>query len=301
MKAYITNSNSKQIVYNLDTSNINTDDEIFHIDFDWFSQYEIRGLLAFKMLFQNPDEFFKQYRKKKTYDRKEYVYEGQAPAHHNSPNCDRILSSFHNYKLPEEIKKKGEDAIIEFRNWFKEHSYLMEDKMDLFLDRLRWKFKLESRPEVVDYKNSGVEIIQNLNLNELEREIEKKIKSANDFYTSSGKIQTILDHFGAFAFIHKNRQPPRENSTNYSNEEIWGVLKEFDEEFKTPIIFLLREYYKIKYNPELEFEGYLLEQLGFEPCRQCYDYNYLDNFESKDLNSNNYNNSELDDDDDLPF
>lgn len=276
MKAYITNSNSKRIVYKLDLENIDINEEIFHIEFKWFSKYEVKGLLAFKLLYQNPEEFFKQYKRRNTIDTKKYVYEGQPPAHHLSPDCERIQSSFHNYKLPDEIKERGEDAIREFREWFKEHSYLMDDKMELFLDRLRYKFGLEKRPEVVDYTNSGVEIIENLNLEELESEIEKKIKKSNEYYNSSYKVKVILDNFGMQSFIYKDNKEPYRNRTNYNNEEIWSVLKEFDEEYKTPITFLLREYYRVKYNPELEFEGALLEQLGFEPCRQCYELNIIE-------------------------
>ena len=281
----LTNSNSKRIVYKLNLDNFDASEEIFHIKFKWFSKYEKKGLLAFKLLFQNPEEFFRKYKPRKAIDTRQYVFEGQASAHHKDPSCERILSSFHNYKLPEEIKEKGEEAIQEFRNWFKEHSHLMEDKMDLFLDKLKWKFGLEERPDVVDYKNSGVEIIENLNLEELESEIENKIEKTISWYNSSNKIRVMLDNFGVSSYIYKDKRKPYYNRTNYSNKEIWTVLREFEEEYKTPITFMLREYYKVKYNPELKFEGSLLEQLGFEPCRQCYDSKYIDEFERRDNKS----------------
>jgi len=281
MKAYITNSNSKRIVFRLDLENIDVNEEIYHLEFKWFSKYEIKSILAFKLLFKNPEEFFIKYRKKKILDTKQYIYEGQSPAHHLTPDCERILSSFHNYKIPEEIKEKGEEKIKEFREWFKEHSYLMEDAMDLFLERMRLKFGLKEKPEIVNYNNSGVEVIDNLNLEELETEINNKIEKTNDFYKSSRKIKIILDNFGKSSFIYKNKKEPYNNETEYGNEEIWEVLREFENEYKNPITFFLREYYRVKYNPELEFEGTLLEQLGFEPCHQCYDWDYISEFENR--------------------
>ncbi|SDO42156.1 hypothetical protein SAMN04487951_12623 [Vreelandella arcis] len=32
---------------------------------------------------------------------------------------------------------------------------------------------------------------------------------------------------------------------------------------------LLEEYFRIKFNPELKFDGNLLEYLGFIPCKSC--------------------------------
>lgn len=280
MKAYITKSNSKSIVYKLDFDSIDLNEEVYHVDFKWFSKYEIKGLLAFKMLFKSPEQFFKKYKPKKTLDTKQYVFEGQAPAHHIDPNCERILSSFHNYKIPEEVKEKGEESVEEFRSWFKENSYLLEDKMDFFLDKLRWKFGLSERPEAIDYKNSGVDLIENLNLEELESRIETKIRESNKFYQSTSKNKVILDNFGQYSFLYKEKKDPYGNNTNYSKEEIWAVLEEFDVEYKTPLTLLLREYYRVKYNPELEFEGSLLEQLGFAPCRSCHFIEDLDTFDN---------------------
>ena len=131
------------------------------------------------------------------------------------------------------------------------------------------RFNLSVRPEVVDYNNSGVETVDNLNLEELDKRITELITNANNFYISNLKNKIILDHFGKFAYIYRNKKIPTPNNSGYSNEDIWAILKIFDETYKTPIIKLLREYYRIKYNPEIKFEGKLLEQLGFKNCNQC--------------------------------
>jgi hypothetical protein len=290
MKAYVTNSNAKSIIYKLDVDSIDTNQAIYKIDFRWFSNYEVKSLLAFKLLFQNPEEFFKKYKRKKAIDKKEFVFEGHLPSHHNTPDCERLLANFFNYKIPDEIKSKGDNAITEFREWFKEHMYLMEDRMDFFLNRMKWKFDLKERPKVVDYKNSGAEQIESMDLETLEKRIELLIKNANNFYTSNHKHKVVLDNFGRNSFIWREKKSPFNNNTNYTNEQIWEVLKEFEETYKTPIANLLREYYRVKFNPELEFEGCLLEQLGFQPCRKCYGHDYISLFDDS-INRGDLDNS----------
>lgn len=269
MEAFITNSNAKSIVYNLDVNTIDVEGEIFRIEFKWFSIYEVKGLLAFKLLFEDPEKFFQQYKKRKAIDTKQYIFEGKLPSYHLKPNCERLLSRFHNYKIPDEIKAQGDGKIAEFRLWFAENMDSLEKDPAFFLERMRMRFNLSVRPEVVDYENSGVETVENLNLEELDKRISELIENANHFYISDLKNTTILNHFGKFAFIYRTRKSPNPNNSGYSDEEIWKVLQKFDNTYKTPIITLLREYYRIKYNPEIKFEGKLLEQLGFQPCNQC--------------------------------
>lgn len=269
MDAYITKSNAKNIVFNLDVSVIDTKKEIFRIEFKWFSGYEIRSILAYRLLFENPELFFQKYIKKKAVDTKQYIFENKLPSYHSNMDCGRLLSKFHNYKIPEEIKEQGNDKINEFRIWFVENIESFEKDPEFFAERLRMRFNLERRPEVVNYENSGVETFNNLNLDELDKAIVNKIENAEKFYNQSEKNKIVLDNFGKCAFLYKEKKVPTSNTTGYSNQEIWEVLKTFDTEFKEPIISLLREYYRVKYNPEMKFEGKLLEQLGFLHCNQC--------------------------------
>jgi hypothetical protein len=39
--------------------------------------------------------------------------------------------------------------------------------------------------------------------------------------------------------------------------------------FKKPFKDLLLQYLMVKYNPELKFNGLLLEQLNFKKCHKC--------------------------------
>ena len=41
--------------------------------------------------------------------------------------------------------------------------------------------------------------------------------------------------------------------------------------FKKPFKDLLLQYLMVKYNPDLKFDGLLLDQLGFKMCHNCYE------------------------------
>jgi hypothetical protein len=58
--------------------------------------------------------------------------------------------------------------------------------------------------------------------------------------------------------------------------EIKEFLKKYDVQFKIPAKDLLIEYFRVKFNPELKFEGKLLEQLVFKLCGLCYNENLHD-------------------------
>ena len=282
MDAYITKANAKRLVNNLDISTIDINKEIFKIEFKWFNDYEVRNLLAFRLLFENPIVFFEQYIVRKAVDTKQYIYEGNLPSYHYSSDCGRLRSTFNNFKIPEEIKCQGDNKIAEFRIWFIENIESLENNPDFFMERMRMRFNLEVRPEAVNYSNSGVNDFYNLNLNELESQITSLIIRANEFYTSSVEIQVILSNFGKISYIYKNKKSPNHNSTGFSNSAIWNVLEKFDINFKEPIIQQLREYYRVKYNPEMKFEGELLSQLGYKLCKQC-EKEYYKDYNEKSL------------------
>jgi len=300
-KVFITNANAKNIVYKMNF-NFDFKEEIYKLDFKWFNNYEVNNLLAFKLLFKNSYDFFQIYKKQKPIDTKEFIFEGQSPSYHNNINCERLNSSFINFKIPEEIKKRGDKAVEEFRVWFKENMYLMEGNMDFFLDRMRWKFGLSEKPKVVDYKNSGVDHVDNLDLTTLESRIDLLIFGANLFYSKSTNHKIVLDNYGKNSFIWKEKKKPINNITGLSNEFIWQILMEFELNYKNRISAFLKEYYKVKYNPELKFEGYLLEQLGFRPCHNCYSNKFVlenKNKVNRNLTDNNY--PFFENTDDLPF
>ncbi len=80
----------------------------------------------------------------------------------------------------------------------------------------------------------------------------------------------MIRRFEKKTFLAYKEEAIRNNDTRYSDDAIKGFLKKYDEHFKKPVTELLIEYYKVQYNPELKFEGYLLEMLGFKACSACH-------------------------------
>lgn len=279
---YITRFNANSVIHNMDIDdNIHfLDREIYKIDFKWFNKLEISTLLSFKHLYKDPAEFFEKYKKRDSSDTKVWVYEGLAPSYHHSLECERLNSDFTNYKIPKEIKVKGDVAIQEFRFWFKSNQHLLETASDLFFDKLKWKFNLIENPESYFKKNSGIEEKVNLSLDDLEKRIEKIISNANTYYLNNYENKIILNEYGKISYISNQDKLPDNfyNKTPYPIGLVLEVLKKFENSFKVPLKFLLNEYYRVKYNPNLKFEGRLLEQLGFKSCTSCKERLPLDSF-----------------------
>lgn len=270
--AYVTLSNIKKIVYKSDLDN-NLNDEVYKIPIYFFSKYEEKSLLAIKELLKDPAKYFSDiYKPRVVEDTFTYIYEEGNPAYHKYSCCPILNSNFYNYKIPKEIIEKGDNVVKDFRIWFKNVEHLL-DKPDIFTLRLFSKWGISSNPKSINFSNSGFIKKENLNLNELESKIDRLIKNAGVFYYKSSKNKTILKRFSKLSFLYKEDEI-KKNDTPYTDEEVKGLLKYYDDTFKGPLKKLLIEYYKLKFNPNIEMKDYLFEQLGFVPCSHCHDDNY---------------------------
>jgi hypothetical protein len=269
MECFITVANAKSIINSANNDRINENEEVFHINFKWFSPFEVKSLLTFKLLFENPNDFFKSYEKRKEPNQRNFIFEVRPPSYHLNSSCDSLLASFFNYAIPTLIKQRGDKIITEYRSWYIENQYLLKDRVGDFVEKMIIRFGIETVPVALNYENSGISDFQDINLAELEGKIEELVKEAELFYTSCQKNRDILNNYGKISFIHRQKKEPYKNPTRFTNGEIWSVLEDFEQNFKTPITRNLSKYYMIKYNPELRFEDTLLQQLGFNPCMRC--------------------------------
>ena len=60
-----------------------------------------------------------------------------------------------------------------------------------------------------------------------------------------------------------------DNDTGLSDDEVRKFLLDYEERFKLPIMHYLKEYYRMKYNPDLSIDEKLLKFLNFRPCGAC--------------------------------
>ena len=268
--AYITSANAKNIVRKIDATSLDLDGNIYKRPIYFFSKYEKNSLLAIQELLSNPKKFFTEiYIPIKVTDTYAYVYEGQKPAYHKSSECPLLRSDYRNFEIPESIKKRGKNEINKFRNWFKQHEYLLETP-DIFAMRLNLRFGINTNPRVINYDNSGYSEINNYSLEQVKNKIDSMIKDAGRFYYRTEKNKAILGRFSKFTFLAYKLDPIKNNNTGYGDNEVKMFLKDYDNQFKKPLKALLFEYYRIKLNPDINLEGFLLEQLNFKQCAKCH-------------------------------
>lgn len=301
MLVYITKHNFSKIVRKIPLNSVNLDGQLYeryNIILDTiFSKYEKTELLLYKILSEDPKRFLdevytKVQEKEDTYT---WVYEEKKkPCYHGSPNCPRLTSPFENYKIPLPIKYKGiitvkalehivlkelsdlEQIIVRknvdlYRNWwYSEGENLYKSNLSTFLMRVNMKFQPE--PRIIDIKefkqeNSGIVEFDNCTLSEIERRIDEIITAQKDYFKANEKHSSILRAYVKCTYhVLVKDYIPRLNSCIYSDEDIKAILKEYDEKFKVPLKILLKNYFRIKNNPELKIESNILDGLGFVPC-----------------------------------
>lgn len=268
--AYLTISNSIQILRKIDGKQFeNIGGSIYKKSIFFFSRYEKNILLGLQELWKDPENFIAvHYVPIISKDNFKYVFEGGKPAYHYDATCDRLNSNFTNFEIPDAIKEKGADEVNKFRTWFKKNMHLME-KPEIFTMRLFHAFNIQVNPKAIDYNNSGVEEKENLNLQELENRIDKILRSAGQFWHQNTDKHQIIRRFQKYTFLGYKNNEIQNNDTGLSDAELKDFLRLYDVQFKRPLKDLLIEYYRVKLNPDLQFEGNLLEQLGFRSCKSC--------------------------------
>ena len=271
-KAIITKSNLNSIVTSLeeiDQLNSADKDTLYKYPIYFLHKNEIDRLVKQREFLKDPENVFKIYKKKKSVDSKKYIFEGAKPAYHTRADCINLNSNFNNYEIPTEIQEKGDAEIEKFRKWFKSNQIYLSEKPDLFTLKLQIAFGLSIVPVVINHDNSGLTELDNLNLNDLEERIDSIIKAAGTFYKDNPDKQTIIKRFQKLTFLAYTKNEIKLNDTNYTDDDLKSFLYEYDVMFKKPFKDLLLQYLMVKYNPELKFNGLLLEQLNFKKCHKC--------------------------------
>ena len=255
---YITKSNGLKIVSDL---GLNGTKEEFECLYDKsisfiLSTPELNLLHIYKKLCSHPKDAFSAFKKVQKRDTKQFVWEGGSPAYHYTKNCTRLNSEFTNLTIPIEIQEKGDFEIEKFRIFVKEFKGLLEQNESKFLDKLEVHFLLKNRPKSVKFHNSGVEGFVNYDLSELKEKIDKVIDSSIGFMNSDKETLKLIKSKGFGTHKLKEAKDPDHKLYTWHN-------------FKIELKELLRQYYRVRFNPELKFEKSILDQIGFHPCKEC--------------------------------
>ena len=271
MRVYITRANSMKIIRKLDYSKLDLSGSVYNRPIYFLNKKEEQALLAYKELVMNPERFVEEiYQKVEILDNYRYVFEGESPCYHLREDCERLHSEFRNYEIPQAIRDKGFNVVQQYRAWFKQNLYLFDGKEDVLEMRIYSAFGIHVKAKEIVKENSGVKIVINYDLGQLENKLDELIKEAGRYYYASLKHTRILKQYSKLSFLGTYNGALNNNNMGYSDEEVKEILVDYEERFKKPIIDMLYNYYRVKFNPDLEMEGRLLDQLGFRPCVHCH-------------------------------
>jgi hypothetical protein len=243
----------------------------YRMDIYFLNRLDKTNLLYFKKFCESPienlDEIYKPIEIK---DSKEFVYQGGSPSYHKYETCERLHSNFVNFKIPEEIKNKGEEAVEEYRKWFKENQKIFLEKPDVFEMRLHTKYGIVTKIQQVNYRNSGNVYKEDLTLKEIDYRIGSLLKNAAEYYKKDEKRKNAIRRFQTATFLAFKEIPIEDNETGYEDDELKVILKEYSQLFIQPTMFYLKEFFKTYYNNDIEINEKIFEQLKFKKCGNCY-------------------------------
>lgn len=263
--AYITSSNFKKIVRDRFSATSKRpmkglhprEDEIAKI----LSQPELALLQVYKEMCESPNDFPEVFNKIQKSDTLSYVVEGHAPAYHFKADCSRLHSDFKNYAIPDVVSSMGEDKVNEYRKIFQAGRHMIDEgRHDVLAIRLCSALGLPLGAlnfKQVDYNNSGMAKFENVDLEDVDRRISEILFDADRFRNQSKESSDLIKDYGYGT--HRRAEAKQPGHTLY----IWH------NQYKVGLKNLLETYFRVKFNPELNFEGKLLDQLGFVPCKHC--------------------------------
>lgn len=265
---FVTNANIKRALFKLNKSDFDYESEIYKHSINYLNLLEKKDLLSIKCLYEFPEIFFQDYYSKiVAVDSLKFVFEEQQPAFHSDNSCPNLLSDFENYLIPELIKTNNQE--MEYRNWFKQNIRLTERKIltDLFKD-IHYK-KWNCLPLHIDYENSGAFEFMDINIEKIEDNIDTLLHETKSYIEQSSTIKNIITKRGKRSYAYNKLETLILDGLPYDKETISEVLKTFELEYKRPLISMLKEYYRLKFNPDLVFEENILIGLGFRQCKVC--------------------------------
>lgn len=262
--AYITENNLKKILIDVDKRKLSsdlpltTDIKLMEI----LSIPELQWLHGYKLLCIDPSFVFDNKLQKISpkKDTKTWANEqdNAKPSYHYDKDCERLKSKYINFKIPDEVKNRGNKEIERFRAWFKENIHILETNEEGFIIRLKMAFNLHSINDnsklLLD--NSGVKDFETVTLEETKIKINKILHEAEKYRNSRSDITKEINKWGYAT--HKCPDVKNKNSIIYT----WN-------NYKIKLKLLIMTYLRIDLNPDREFESQFLENLGFIECKHC--------------------------------
>ncbi|RZJ87822.1 MAG: hypothetical protein EOO20_15165 [Chryseobacterium sp.] len=269
--AYLTIATANPIIKKMDIESLECiAQELYSKDIFFFNRRERANLTGIKQLFENPDRFLEYYNPVEVVDTLKYVFPETQPAYHRDSTCEKLNSTFKNYLIPVPIQDKGSQEVEVFRKWFKQMNCAQMDvEKYIFSIQQRFLYVGKINPKSIEYANSGLSAMDNYSLVEMEAKIDELLLEFNEYFHSNAVVRDILHRFQKWTFLGFKDQPIQNNFTGISDADLKSLLRGVEEKWKKPVRDYLIEYFRIRFNPTLEFSGHLLNRLELRACSHC--------------------------------
>lgn len=263
--SFITKNNARQLEYQVNRSEIEKImlDDLYKLSLWMLTKKEQQWLAAARMFYENPGFYVAHiYQKVEKTKTPNLVYFGGPPAYHASQDCEALKQDYVNYEVPVEIMRRGDSVVEEFREWWKSEEQMLSSEPSRFLERMSIRWLLQNPPSLnsITADNSGVKKLENPDISVVEAEIDALIRMMNEIRVAN---PALIKEYGKRVFAVRQGILSVESSTDREVLEKW-------EDHKTLLKRKLRLFFQLRFNPDLELSGSVLESLGFRKCKRCH-------------------------------
>lgn len=264
--SFITKNNARNLEYQVNRSEIEKImlDDLYKLSLWMLTKKEQQWLGAARMFYENPEFYLNHiYQKSERKADPNLVYVAGSPAYHEKHDCDVLKQDYVNYEIPVEIIGRGDDIVSAFREWWKSEEQLLNSNPRRFLEIMSIKWLLINPPSLrsITANNSGVETLENPDIAHVEMEIDKLIDSMNEIRIDN---PLLIKDYGKRTFAVINGTVPIESSSDRK------ILDDWDRK-KNLLKRKLRLFFQLRFNPDLEISGSVLDSLGFKKCKRCHE------------------------------
>ena len=264
--AFITKNNARQLEYQVDKSEIEKImlDDLYKLSLWMLTKKEQQWLGAARMFYENPEFYVDHiYQKSERKTDSNMVYVAGSPAYHAKQDCTALKQDYVNYEVPVEIIGRGDDTVRAFREWWKSEEQLLNSNEGRFFELMSIRWLLINPPSMqsITADNSGIRTLENPDIAGVETEIDETIKSMNEIRKNN---LLLIKDYGKRTFAVRKGTVSIESTSDRKVLDDWDSKKE-------SLKRKLRLFFQLRFNPDLEISGSVLDSLGFKKCKQCHE------------------------------
>lgn len=268
--SFITKNNARQLEFQVNRSEIEKImlEDLYKLSIWMLTKKEQQWLAAARMFYENPEFYVNHiYEKAERKADPNHVYVAGSPAYHAKQDCAILKQDYINYEIPIEIIRRGENTVHSFREWWKSEEQLLNSNPSRFLEIMSIRWLLHNPPSLqsITADNSGVETRENPDIASVESEIDELIKSMNEIRRVN---PALIKEYGKRTFAIRSGNVPIGSSSDRS------LLNDWDDK-KALLKRRLRLFFQLRFNPDLEINGSLLDSLGFKKCKRCHEKEFI--------------------------